>query len=74
MRKVFRGLVEFMRELDRGQAMMRGEVEPGTYHGRQRGRRQGHWNGHRRDRRCDYRPSYIRRRAVGQGENGRFGE
>ncbi len=69
MRKVFRGLLEFMREMDRGLAMMRGEVEPGTY-----GRQWNHWNGHRRGRRCGYRPSYIRRHAVGQGEKERSGE
>lgn len=43
MLKVFYGLLEFVREMDRGMAMMRGGVEPGTYDRRRRlGRRCNH--------------------------------
>lgn len=65
MRKVFRLLLEFAREMERGQAMMRGEIEPGTY-GRGRSRQ--------RDLRCSRRTNYIRRHAVGREEKKRFGE
>lgn len=41
MRSRFQRLAEFMRELDRGLATMRGEVEPDTYRGAERTRLSG---------------------------------
>ena len=65
MHKVFYGLLEFLREMDRGQAMMRGEVMSGTY-GRRRGFRPG--------RRCGHRTNYTRRHALAWRKKERFGE
>ena len=64
MREVLRRVLDFFRELDRGLAMMRGEVEPGAY-GRQRLRHRG--------RRCEGGVAYTRRNAPVRRKNGRFG-
>ena len=68
MRGALSKVLEFLRELDRGMAMMRGEVMPGTYDRRRRLR--GCW----RSRRCERGTAYTRRNASVRRKNERFGE
>lgn len=68
MRGALSRVLEFLRELDRGMAMMRGEVMPGTYD------RQRRLRGRRRDRRCGRGTAYTRRNASVRRKNERFGE
>ena len=73
MRKVLSRVLEFLRELDRGMSMMRGEVMPGTYD-RQRYRQQGHRRCHSRSRLYGHGTRYTRRHALSRRKNEWFGE